>query len=119
MAKVIRPILENRIDIGFIPDLDKPIAEEIYNAGYRKIPVGAVVLRRGEYDEFLRQGAMIDFLKDCIQQARKETARELATRIKAKVDETSSCGLVEEYVTVFNKHINDIVNEYVEDVTNG
>ena len=29
MTKVIRPILESRTDIVFIPDLDKPIAEEL------------------------------------------------------------------------------------------
>lgn len=29
MAKVVRSILESRTDITFIPDLDKPIAEEL------------------------------------------------------------------------------------------
>lgn len=37
MAKDIRPILENRVDIGFIPDLDKPIAKTLVKQGYRKV----------------------------------------------------------------------------------
>ena len=56
-------------------------ATTLYNAGYRKLPEDSVVLTREEYNEFLRQGAMIDFLKDCIQQARKETAREILNKI--------------------------------------
>ena len=38
MAKVIRPILENRTDICFIPDLDKPIAEELLKHYQPKLP---------------------------------------------------------------------------------
>lgn len=37
MAKDIRPVLENRVDIGFIPDLDKPIAKTLIEQGYRKV----------------------------------------------------------------------------------
>ena len=51
-----------------------------------------------------------------LERKEKLTAKEIATKIKAKVDEISSCGLVEEYVTVFNKHINDIV-EALDDKT--
>lgn len=56
--------------------------ECFYNAGYRKIEEGAVVLTREEYDEFLRQGAMIDFLKECNKEVRKGTAEKFAERLK-------------------------------------
>ena len=50
MAKVIRPILENRTDIGFIPDLDKPITEELVKYYQPKLPEDSVVLSREEYE---------------------------------------------------------------------
>ena len=37
MAKIIRPVLTDRTHIAFIPALDKPIAQELYEQGYRKI----------------------------------------------------------------------------------
>ena len=40
----------------------------------KKLPEDSVVLTKEEYDDFLRQGAMIDFLKDCNKDIRKETA---------------------------------------------
>lgn len=75
MAKVIRPILEHRVDIGFIPDLDKPIAEELIKQDYRKIPEGAVVLSRGE-QEYLENitEKRINQLKEEKEQVAKETA---------------------------------------------
>jgi len=78
MAKVIRPILENRIDIGFIPDLDKPIAEEIYNTGCRIIPEGAVVLTEDCHKALVQ--VYEDWRERCtgvVYEARKETAREI------------------------------------------
>lgn len=78
------------------------------------VPINTIPFDPDEYAKAWKKS-----LIKAIEDERKETAREIATRIKAKVDEISSCGLVEEYVTVFNKHINDVVNEYVEEVTNG
>ena len=43
MAQEIRPILTNRVDIVFIPDLDKPIAEELIKQGYCKVHEDSVV----------------------------------------------------------------------------
>lgn len=37
MARDIRPVLTDRVDIGFIPDLDKPIAKTLVKLGYRKV----------------------------------------------------------------------------------
>ena len=51
MAKVIRPILENRTDICFIPDLDKPIAEELLKHYQPKLPKDRVVLSREGFND--------------------------------------------------------------------
>ena len=51
MAKAIRPILENRMDICFIPDLDKPIAEELLKHYQPKLPKDSVVLSKEEYEK--------------------------------------------------------------------
>ena len=76
MAKVIRPILEHRVDIGFIPDLDKPIAEELVKQGYHKIPEGSVPLTMEEYDRtdnyISNLRCLIDNLNDDLREARKE-----------------------------------------------
>ena len=50
MAKAIKPILENRTDICFIPDLDKPIAKELLKHYQPKLPKDSVVLSREEYE---------------------------------------------------------------------
>lgn len=62
MARTIRPILENRTDIGYIPDLDKPIAKELIKHYQPKIPEGAVVLTGEEYEK-------MKSLYDCSQGA--------------------------------------------------
>lgn len=51
MAKVIRSILESRTDITFIPDLDKPIAEELAKKYQPKLPEDSVVLTNEELHE--------------------------------------------------------------------
>ena len=38
MTKIIKPILENRTDIGFIPDLAKPIAKELIKHYQPRLP---------------------------------------------------------------------------------
>lgn len=89
ISKVIRPILENRIDIGFIPDLDKPIAEEIYNAGYRKIPDGSVVLTKEKYMELtLAKQSIFKMLDEIDTKARKETAREILSLLYTAIPKT-------------------------------
>ncbi len=100
MAKDIRPVLKNRVDIGFIPDLDKPIAKALVKQGYRKIPKDSVVLSREElskrdykfrqigYDECVRDNPKkdkhietlerkINQLNTRFDQARKEVVKEL------------------------------------------
>jgi len=111
MAKVIRPILENRTDIGYIPDLDKPIAEALVEKYQPKIPEGAVVLTREEQNKILEATeyrlnqlrtriavkendigeleSEIDDLKTELKQARKETAREILKEIDKELYKTS------------------------------
>ena len=52
-------------------------AETLYNAGYRKIPENAVVLTKEEYIDLSR-----NYVTEQIEKARKETAKEILSRIK-------------------------------------
>ena len=52
-------------------------AEALYNAGYRKIPENAVVLTKEEYIDPSR-----NYVTEQIEKARKETAKEILSRIK-------------------------------------
>lgn len=72
MEKVIRPILEERVDIGFIPDLAKPIAEELVKQGYHKILPGFIVVDK----EYLKKE--LQWLE---RQACKATAKKFAKDI--------------------------------------
>lgn len=99
MAKAIRPVLENRTDIGYIPDLDKPIAKELLKHYQPKIPDGAVVLTMEEFDEFRQDQAEVKFLKKQIQdQARKETAREIVNFVAEHCDNESLVWLLDEFI---------------------
>lgn len=60
------------------------IAEQLYNAGYRKIPEGAVVLTREEYEKhkgFSRE-EVDEISETAIKNSRKETAEKFASRVK-------------------------------------
>ena len=52
------------------------IAEELYNAGYRKIPENAVVLTKEEYIDLSR-----NYVTEQIEKARKETAKEIFQKV--------------------------------------
>lgn len=72
-------------------------AEKLYNAGYRKIPEGAVVLTRKDREEFneLYRSALQrveKWEKLCgikIKETRKKTAEKFAERLKEKLEENS------------------------------
>ena len=53
-AKAIRPILESRTDIAYIPNLDKPIAQELVEQGYRKINENEIVISKEEYLKWVK-----------------------------------------------------------------
>ena len=63
---------------SILVDYEKEIKKEL-------IPEGAVVLKRKEYDEFLRQNFIIDVLKDCIKDARKETSEKIMNEISGDI----------------------------------
>lgn len=69
---------------GFVyqcPKFDS--AEDIYNAGYRKIPEDSVVLSREEYEKLKDLEKCFDYnLVQERKQIRKETAREIVCKIK-------------------------------------
>lgn len=71
------------------------------------IPENAVVLTREEYDELLRQGAMIDFLKDCVKQVRKETAEKIIHYL-LKVGNTERLG----YLKIYVENIEELIKQY-------
>lgn len=58
------------------------IAEGLYNAGYRKIPENAVVLTKEEYIDLSR-----NYVTEQIEQARKETAREILSKLNALMEQ--------------------------------
>ena len=64
------------------------LAEYIYNAGYRKIPEGSVVLTAGEIASY-EQGLRENWEKD-MANIRKETAEKIADWLD---DEKGYCGL--------------------------
>lgn len=81
MAKVIRHILENRTDICFIPDLDKPIAEELLKHYQLKLPKDSVVLSMEEYKritkELVTEQRATEIAKEYFEKIRKETAKKI------------------------------------------
>ena len=58
------------------------IASELYNAGYRKIPEGAVVVSKQVWDEHIENWDKTS--KAIEERVRKETAEKFAERLKEK-----------------------------------
>lgn len=66
-------------------------AKTLYNAGYRKVPEGAVVLTKKEHQKYLAYKIIEPQIKGCLDrerelerqldQARKETAREILNKV--------------------------------------
>lgn len=60
------------------------VCTELYNAGYRKIPEGEVVVSRAEYNDLKGlEKHFDDYLIKEIMGTRKETAEKFAERLKA------------------------------------
>ena len=85
MAKMIRPILENRTGICFIPDLDKPIAEELLKRYQPKLPKDSVVLSKEEWKQ----------IKNSLYYSKEELERKLQKESKETAKEI--CDLILEY----------------------
>lgn len=82
MAKIIRPILENRTDICFIPDLDKQIAEELLKRYQPKLPKDSVVLSKEEWKQIKNSLYYSkEELERKLQKESKDTAKEICDLI--------------------------------------
>lgn len=82
------------------------VCTELYNAGYRKIPEGAVVLTREENEKWL------DWLELNMAKARKETAEKFAEMV-SKAFVGLSCIDIDEWNWCQNK-IDEICKEITE-----
>ena len=80
MAASNNPFVDVQIEI--MPK----VAEALYNAGYRKLPVGAVVLLIGENNQALDEKTIEYFVKHN-EQIRKEAVKEFAEKVKNKLFE--------------------------------
>ena len=86
MPEKIKDPLDNSRYIIFGKSLRREIARIYYNAGYRKLPVGAVVLLIGENNQALDEKTIEYFVKHN-EQIRKEAVKEFAEKVKNKLFE--------------------------------
>ena len=94
------------------------LAEELYNAGYRKIPEGSVVLTREEHQKYLAFKLIEPQVRGCLDRERelekrletaiKETAEKFAERLKLSLDKNDL------YV-----YSNDDIDEICKEITEG
>jgi hypothetical protein len=100
--------------------IDYRMAKAIYNADYRKIPEGAVVLTKERYIEMLdeikvSQGKLLEMLKT----VEKKTAEKFAERLKEKMHKGKALHatlLGKEYV---QRIIREVVDEICKEITEG
>ena len=83
MPEKIKDPLDNNRYIIFGKSLRREIARIYYNAGYRKLPVGAVVLLIGENNQALDEKTIEYFVKHN-EQIRKGTAKEILKKVFKK-----------------------------------
>ena len=86
MPEKIKDPLDNSRYIIFGKSLRREIARIYYNVGYRKLPVGAVVLLIGENNQALDEKTIEYFVKHN-EQIRKEAVKEFAEKLKNKLFE--------------------------------
>lgn len=79
--KQIKEMVDDIVDNLFNGGIYR-LATDLYDLGYRKIPKDSVVLTREQIAEIVSNHNQIN--KDMVEQARKETAREFAERLKSK-----------------------------------
>lgn len=100
---------------GAINCVDFLSAEELYNAGYRKIPEGAVVVSRAEYNDLKGlEKHFDDYLIKEIVATRKETAEKFA-RLASEAFLKVNCIDLDEWDWYRNK-IDEICKEITEGV---
>ena len=116
-AKVIPEKIKDPLDnsryIIFGKSLRREIARIYYNAGYRKVPDGAVVLLIGKNNQALDEKTIEYFVKNN-EQIRKETAKEFAEKLKEKVHNYYPS--IDSYCTsrhvILVKDIDELLKEY-------
>lgn len=85
-------------------------AEALYNAGYRKLPDGAVVLLIGKNNQALDEKTIEYFVKHN-EQIREEAVKEFAGKVKEKA--LSHCRTINCYELKFiEETIDELLKEY-------
>ena len=112
MPEKIKDPLDNSRYIIFGKSLRREIARIYYNAGYRKLPVGAVVLLIGENNQALDEKTIEYFVKHN-EQIRKETAREILSDLYFNLQSSTQCKVAKsnDYYNVVG-WIEEIAKEY-------
>ena len=89
-------------------------AEKAINAGYQKIQEDSIVLSKEEYDDLKRRPSTREWVDTCrgrMEQASKETTKEIFNKIKNKVlSENTDDGYGYESIDMWD--IEDIFKEY-------
>ena len=111
MPEKIKDPLDNSRYIIFGKSLRREIARIYYNAGYRKLPVGAVVLLIGENNQALDEKTIEYFVKHN-EQIRKEAVKEFAENLWNTIKDKGidyKIGL-----RALGEEIDELLKEYVK-----
>ena len=111
MPEKIKDPLDNSRYIIFGKSLRREIARIYYNAGYRKLPVGAVVLLIGENNQALDEKTIEYFVKHN-EQIRKEAVKEFAEKLWNTIKDKGidyKIGL-----RALGEEIDELLKEYVK-----
>ena len=111
MPEKIKDPLDNSRYIIFGKSLRREIARIYYNAGYRKLPVGAVVLLIGENNQALDDKTIEYFVKHN-EQIRKEAVKEFAEKLWNTIKDKGidyKIGL-----RALGEEIDELLKEYVK-----
>lgn len=111
MPEKIKDPLDNSRYIIFGKSLRREVARIYYNAGYRKLPVGAVVLLIGENNQALDEKTIEYFVKHN-EQIRKEAVKEFAEKLWNTIKDKGidyKIGL-----RALGEEIDELLKEYVK-----
>ena len=110
MPEKIKDPLDNSRYIIFGKSLRREIARIYYNAGYRKLPYGAVVLLIGKNNQALDEKTIEYFVKHN-EEIRKEAVKDFAEKVKEKA--LSHCRTINCYELKFiEETIDELLKEY-------
>ena len=91
------------------------VAEELYNAGYRKIPENAVLLTREEHIQMLKDLAESNEItyKTAYERGCKETAEKFAEKLKSMVYQSTDWSHGEHPMVVEVDYIDEVLEEII------